>query len=130
MRLRSVVIFAGTILLSGTVASLAEPASAPAPGAAATAAPTTTAATPASSTPSAGPLSTAPAAPAAEAAPAASASAQADTNPIVCRTEAVTGSRLGAKRLCARQSEWDSMREDSRHSMAQWQSHNPPPRGN
>ena len=129
MRFSTIAVFATAVLLGSSAAGLAEPATTP--DAAATAAPATA---PATGMPAAGPASTTAPAPAAQATPAAapapSATAQADPNPIVCRTETVTGSRLGTKRICAHESEWKTMREDSRHSMAQWESHNPPPRGN
>ncbi|HEX3652865.1 MAG TPA: hypothetical protein VHU18_08580 [Rhizomicrobium sp.] len=113
MRLSSIAILATAVLVSGTAAGFAEPAATP--DAAATAAPATAPAMPSATGASAGvPASTT------------SAAAQADTNPIVCHVEEVTGSRLGSKRLCYRQSEWDSMRRESQHDMYQWETHNPP----
>jgi hypothetical protein len=116
MRLSSIAFLATAVMLGSTAAGLAEPA----------------ATAPATNTTSAAPM---PASPAQTPAPAAaittSAAAQADNNPIVCHTEeAPTGSRMGAKRICFRQSEWDSMRREARHQMDWLQSHNPPPRGN
>jgi len=48
------------------------------------------------------------------AAPATATAAKED--PVVCKSQPITGSRLGVQRICAKQSEWDRRtREDRTH---------------
>lgn len=45
------------------------------------------------------------------------ATTDADNDPVVCRSEEVTGSRLGGARVCARQSVWERRQEHDRQQM-------------
>ncbi|MEL7452586.1 MAG: hypothetical protein AAGJ50_04350 [Pseudomonadota bacterium] len=38
-------------------------------------------------------------------------------DPMVCRRQAISGSRLQKRRVCARQSEWDALREDTQKNV-------------
>lgn len=49
------------------------------------------------------------------------AATEADNDPVVCRTEEVTGSRLGGARVCARQSVWERRRQHDRDQMEELQ---------
>jgi hypothetical protein len=72
-------------------------------------------------------------APAAPTQPAATtSSAQADADKIVCRTEPpATGSRLGSRRTCRTQREWDDIREQSQKETSKMEIGTPiGPRGN
>jgi hypothetical protein len=72
-------------------------------------------------------------APAAPTQPAAApAAAQADGDKVVCRTEPpATGSRLGTRRTCRTQREWDDIREQSQKETNKMEVNSPMgPRGN
>lgn len=42
-------------------------------------------------------------------------------NDVVCETEEVTGSRLGAKRVCATRSEWQQRQQSDRQDISKGQ---------
>ena len=93
-------------LMLGSAAILpavADDTTAPAP--ATTTAPATAAAPAAAATPAAAPATSAPATTAAK------------EDPVVCKSQPITGSRLGVQRICAKQSEWDRRSSQDRTRM-------------
>jgi len=85
------------------------------------------------------PQATAPQSPAAQsagAAPQSSAAQSASTNPsdskdpIVCRDEVVTGSRLDNKRICMKASQWNQLTHNDQSDVNDAERHETNPQGN
>jgi len=101
MRVHYFAFAAALFLGSAVLPAVADDATAPAPA--------TTAAPAATSAPAA--------APAAAASTSAPAVTVAKEDPVVCKSQPITGSRLGVQRICAKQSEWDRRSAQDRTRM-------------